>query len=117
MPLDSYELLRVVYFFSNNCGSGKSVLLKGNYYWRYTNFSLNHDYGRKGINGVLDSIPLKSAHFLAVWGPDRLGLDLMMVCWLVFFFLFEESSLVDGFQKSQMHLEFLPPQPYKKTGR
>ena len=21
--------------------------LKGNYYWRYTHFSLNHDYGRK----------------------------------------------------------------------
>ena len=38
-----------VYSFSHNHGSGKWLYLKGIYYWRYTHFSLNHDYGRKGI--------------------------------------------------------------------
>ena len=39
----------VPYSFSQNHGSGKwSRYLKGNYDWRYTHFSLNHDYGRKG---------------------------------------------------------------------
>ena len=77
-PLQPFKknLLRLVYFFSLRIVEVENrVFLKGNYYWRYTKFSLNHEYGRKGINGVLDSNPLKSAHvFLSPFG-EQIGLD------------------------------------------
>ena len=45
-----YIYVSIKYSFSHNHGSMEKLLyLKGNYYWRYTNFSLNHDYGRTCI--------------------------------------------------------------------
>ena len=41
--------------------------LKGNYYWRYINFSLNHDYGRKGMAGTC----WKNLMLLGDWFPTK----------------------------------------------
>ena len=39
-----------ILFLPQSWFSGQWVYLKGNYYWRYTYSSLNHDYARKGIS-------------------------------------------------------------------
>ena len=46
-----FEGLVVLYTFSHNHGSVENGCIQKItiYYWRYTRFSLNHDYGRKGI--------------------------------------------------------------------
>ena len=49
----------MVYSFSQNHGSGKWLSLKGNFYWRYTHFSLNR---RKGTQPITIYCNSKQTH-------------------------------------------------------
>ena len=59
-------------YFSHH-GSGKWLYLKkGNYHWRYTYFSVNHEYRRKECTTGLPQESINSAVFVFCWRLMRI---------------------------------------------
>ena len=89
-----------------------AIFEKVNYYWRYTHFSLNHDYGRKDKAGAIilqtptmhyyRGIPQNYDTLLLVWSTQN-GVPFNDPCKGMFF----EVSLNDWIQKPDPLWKFL----------